>query len=429
MPASHLNQTAEFGELLKEFTPHKLIQKEIKKQNYFLNNIRREKWTDGQPLKMAFEHGKRSSIRSGGLVASNKITQARYATATIEEHKFLSMALKFLERDLKKHGDLRTSFIKLLPKEIREASVRMNYLFNLLMFDKGRVVQFTGESANASAGWVKVNKPQRLEIGERIEVLFDTNPAVAGFEAYVKSVDMNKKEVRLASDAALTTDIDMSVYVFADEQASKRSGLYVVGWDSANGFTSMLDLVYDAATGGADTLYEGKITKISAPVHQSILTDASSWTSSNIVNNLIDFYYDTEALGQVGKREVICGYKFFAEVAKKLESQKRYMGNFKQGTMGMSQLEIIGSGKPMVLTAIEQMPEDRAMIVPFDDFCLATDQFVTPHKDLNGNMYHIERVAGGTGADGYEAVHDIMCSGEIYAKRLSQTAGIYGLNL
>lgn len=429
MPALHLNQTAELGELLKEFTPHKLVQKEIKRQNYFLNNVKREKWTDGQPLKMAFEHGKRSSVRSGGLVASNKITQARYATATITEHKFLSMALKFLERDLKKHGDMRTSFIKLLPKEIREASTRMNYLFNLLMFDKGRVVQFTGDSANAAAGWVPVNKPQRLEIGERLDVVFDVSPAIAGFEAYVGKVDMNAKEIRLYSDETLTTPVDMSVYNFADEEASKRSGLYVVGWDSVNGFTSILDLVFDGATGGSDTLYEGQITKADAPVHQSILTNASSWTSANIVNNLIDFYYDTEALGQVGKREVLCGYKFFAEVAKKLESQKRYMGNFKQGTMGMSQLEIIGSGKPLVLTAIEQMPDDRAMIIPFDDFCLATDQFVTPHKDLNGNMYHVERVAGGTGSDGYEAIHDIMCSGEMYAKRLSQTAGIYGLDL
>jgi hypothetical protein len=429
MPAQHLNETAEFGELLKEFTPHKLIRKEIKKQNYFLENIRREKWVDGQPLKMAFEHGKRSSVRSGGLVASNKITQGKYKTATMTEHKFLSMALKFLERDLKKHGDLRTSFIKLLPNEIKESSVRMNYLFNLLMFDKGRVVQFVGESTAKASGWVKVNKPQRLEIGERLEVNLDVNPAVAGFEAYVAEVDMNKKEVKLTSDAGLTSPIDMSVYVFSDEEASKRSGLYVVGWDSANGFTSILDLVFDAGTGGSDTLYEGQIIKKSAPVHQSILTDASSWTSANIVSNLIDFYYDTEALGQVGKREGLCGYGFFKEVAKKLESQKRYTGNFRQGTMGMSQLEVIGSGKPMILTAIEQMPEDRAMILPFEDFCLATDQFVEPHKDLNGNMYHIERVAGGTGNDGYEAVHDIMCSGEIYAKRLSQTAGIHGLSL
>lgn len=425
--AQHLQQTEEFNNLLKEFTPHKLIEKEVRKQNYFLNKIKRERWVDGQPLKMGFRYAENSSAAIGGLIPTNKIKGAKYKDVTITEHKFMSFALKFLERDLKKHGDLRTSFIKILPEEIRMAARRKSYLFNLIMFDKGRLVEFL--SNGAADGKIKVKKPQRLEIGQRVQLDFDVSPALPSVaEAFVGAVNMNTKEVTFVQED-MVTPIDLSGYLIANEEASKRSGAYIVGHSSADGFTSLIDIVYTSAMGGGvDTLYEGKINKLDNPIHQSILTDASSWTKSTLLDNLIDFYYDTEDLGQVSKRELTCGYGVFKEVAKKLETSKRYTGKFSKGTLGMSQLEIIGTGKPMTITAVEQMPDDKAMILPFEDYCLATDQFVEHHKDLNGNMYHIERVAG-TSNDGYEAVCDLMTSGEVYCKRGSQTAGIYGLSL
>jgi len=404
-----LKATANFEELLREYAPHKLIEDRQKKTNYFWNKLTKDKsWKDGVSYQIPWELSEASSFEIGGLIESAKITDAKYKKGTISQHALLTGAMKYHSRDLKRYGDMKQSFLKLLPKKAQKFSDRMKYLTNIMLLDKGSIAKGINDAVNALAtGVIKVTKPQRFMLNERIVLV--TSGAAADKEVYVKQINIANRTITVADSAGVVIDLTTVSEVF--DPSIDTVTIKIVGYDRDE-FFSFTDHLLPASLGGSDSL-NGIVTKTDAPIFQPQVIDGAAWTSVNILDKLYDTYFEIAELGKVDGQEMLCGYNLFKAASRKSEASKRYTST-KESGIGFKTIVIDGPEGEMRLTTFEEMPDDKLYILDWASFVFAGDEFFKPMKDMNGNSFYTERVAGtGNGGDGYVCIQDIALSGQM----------------
>ena len=413
-----LKRTENFEEMLKEYQPHKLIEDQMKKTNYFWSKIKKDKgWKDGATYQIPWELAEASAFQIGGLVESAKITDAKFKKANETDHAFMSGAMKWFSRDLKRYGDMRQSFLKLLPMKTKKFTTRMQYLTNLIMLDGASISRVTADGTGA--GVLAVLKPQRFMVGERV-VVISTDGGVADVECYVGAIDINGKTISCVDAAGAA--VDLSSFVVAGEVVEVK----IPGYDQDN-FYSLTDFLLPASLGGSDTVHG--VNKSESPILQAQVESGAGWTKSTILSNLYDFYFGVKELGKVDGVEILCGFDVYKAASNAAESSKRYMTSKESGP-GFSSVVIDGPMGEMKLVALEQMPNDRCHIVDFDHFTFAGDEFFKNMVDPDGNLYTKERVAGGgAGNDGHVLIQDIALSGQLICTRPSSSASIHSISL
>src|SRR5690606_20044678 len=86
---------------------------------------------------------------------------------------------------------------------------------------------------------------------------------------------------------------------------------------AASSFNGFIPAIFNATNGGSNSLY-GK-TKADYPWLQSTEKSGSSWTSSNILDSMLDAQIEHNKLGRQGANEWIVSYDLWGYIAKLLE--------------------------------------------------------------------------------------------------------------
>lgn len=396
------------SEMLREFAHSGIVEDSFSKDFYAWNKLKKNRtWKEGAELQIPMELSENSDLEFGALVAEADIGEGSYKKIKITEQPQLFSSMVIEERDLKRYGDLKQSFLKMMPQKMSKLTRRMKHAFSAMML-RGGVLAKISSIADAATGKVVIDKPQYFTLGQRVQV--------NGEIVYVTKISMNEKAITLSADRAGAV-IDLTAIA---SPVSVNDGVNIVGADTEN-FTSFVDYLLPAAQGGSDQLY-GVLDKDTNPIATPQVFDGTGFTASTVVDKLIDIYYDVKELGKVDQAEIIVPYHIFKAFAKKIENSKQYSGSEKKAGVGYSQLVVVGPAGEMILTALPDMRDDLIFIIDWESFEFAGHRFLDRIKSPDGLEYYTVR-----SKTGYRFICDHVLQGDLVAKKLSSSAVVHSI--
>ncbi len=406
--------TDELTPLLRHYEPHKLIRENLKDKNYFWNKIKKDMgWKDGVPyyIPWMIDEGA-SDFEIGGLIDEDKLGSGAGIKAVESKHAFISGAMKFLQRDLKRFSTLKQSFLKVLPERVNQFTKRFSKILNQLVLAGGCLGAFKADGT--AGGLVTVLKPREFTIGQRLIIVSDSQ---ADIEGYVAQIDVNNKQLLFKNGREVTsTALDLSLYTVAD-----NAKIMLAGYETSEAPYTLVDHIFPAALGGLDTIHG--IEKMKSPLLQAQLINASSWTSSTIMSDIYDMYFDIKEQDSVEKAELLCNYNLFKTIVKAAEKSKQFSNGETKVGIGYSSVEIIGPEGNMTITAIHGLiGMNKAFIIDWDAFIFAGDELFEQVKDMDANLYTKYRKK-----TGFEYVTDYQLSGNLICTKASTCCGIHDI--
>lgn len=402
----------DFSVLLREYAPNSLLENEIKKNNWFINKVKKDpKWGYG-PYQIPVEKQEYSRFEFGALPASNDIPGADYAKPEVTSPAELLGSMKFNQKDLERHdGDLKKSFLQVTPGKIRQFVKRMQERASITLLGDGSICSVTADATNL--GVVTVDRVWLLTGDEKVTIKETVNDTTS-VTGYVKrgSIDINAGTFTLVTAAGGSTGVDCSGIDVANSPK-----LYIVGATTKR-FTSLIDIVFPASLGGADTLYGGAITKADSPVYQPFAKDLSSNTTyENLKDALFDFYYTAEQMGRSDNSEVLVPYSVFKALALSTEDQRRRTGDDTKTTMGAKSMRLQGPDGDMVVTGIRDMQNGHIVVMDWDAVVFASRGELIKNAKMNGEYFE-ERAT-----TGYTYIVDRKMEGELIVTAPYKLAG------
>lgn len=404
--------TTGLNEMLREYAPHTLIMDEFKRDNFVFNEFETDRsWKNGAAYQIPWELSSANDTQMGSLVDESVMGDiGTYKKAILTEQPEMWGSLKLLERDLTRYSDLRQSFLKIFPEKLTQLTDHMKSNVATMVLRGGAICVAT---ANGTIGGVvKLDKPQFLSVGQRV-LLKDNDQSVI---AYVKQIDMNKKEVLFAADRAGTV-IDLS-----DFRVLEGAKVMIPGQDTET-LSSLQTYLLPASLGGLDTIHGQP--KLSSPLLQPMVLDGSGLTVSTILDKLYDYYFEIKELGKVKNAELWVPYHVFKACAKLAQASKRFIDGGKEAGYGFSKMKLIGMEGDMTLVAISDMPSDKIMLLDKSCFKFVGDTFFDKKRLLNTeDEFWVQRKT-----TGYEYIVDICFRAEFVATKLSSSAIIHSIPL
>lgn len=397
--------------MLTQYLPHDLITEEFSKENFLWNQFEKDKsWKNGTEYVIPWEFAKGSDINMGGLVAETDIGDLGvYKKAIKTTQPELWGAIKFHQKDLERYGDLKQSFLKILPGKINDFMDFMKMVVPCVILRGGALCAAT--SNGTVGGVLGVDRPQYLQLNQKVMIDDGNSSPVTG---YIRSINMQTKEI-LVYDARIGgAVVDLSGYTVA-----QKTKVMIPGAD-VEAFETFQNYLLPASLGGSDTIYG--VSKQSAPILQSQLFDGSSWSSSNVLDKLYDVYYDVKTLGKVKETELMVPYHVFKACAKLMQSSKRFVEGKKEAGYGFNKITLIGAEGEMTLTGMVDMPNDNIFMLNKADFLFAGDKFFEKSKQADGNEFFTLRKT-----TGFEHIVDIGARFDLIAKKLSSSAVVHSL--
>lgn len=407
------SSTANLQEMLTQYLPHDLITEEFAKENFLWNMFEKDKsWKTGTEYVVPWEFAKPADLQMGGLVAEADMGDLGiYKKAIKSTQPELWGALRFLQKDLEKYGDLKQSFLKILPGKINDFVDYMKFVVPCILLRGGAIATAT---ANGTVGGVlAVDRPQYLNLGQRIMIKDSDSVAVIGF---IKTINMQTKEILVHNARTAGVAVDLSAYTIA-----QKAKVFIPGADTEN-FETFEKYLLPAALGGSDSIYG--VLKTSAPILQSQLFDGSAWSNSNVLDKMYDVYYDVKTLGKVKESEILVPYSVFKNCAKLMQANKRFVEGKKEAGYGFNKVTLIGAEGEMTITGMVDMPNDKIFMIAKEDFLVAGDKFFEKSKQADGNEFFTTRAT-----TGYSHIVDIGARFDLIAKKLSSSACVHSLAL
>jgi hypothetical protein len=89
-----------FQDMLNEYLPNRLLREEMVKRDYVLNRAEKDNNWKGGKLIVPFKGAGASSVKFGGLTASNDIAQDEYVRGSIDDYVEVWGSLVFNHRKL-----------------------------------------------------------------------------------------------------------------------------------------------------------------------------------------------------------------------------------------------------------------------------------------------------------------------------------------
>jgi hypothetical protein len=375
----------------------------------FQGNILRS-WFGGE-YQVPFEGGQYSSMSMGYIPDSADIAEmtAVLGKLTSSDFKEIYGSLIFNGKDLDfcNETSLQKSFLKLLPNKLTQFINFFSQNLSIMLLQGPHLAKIT-ENGSAS-GYIIVDKPEYFTIGQKIELHDSTAGAT---EAYISAIDMNTHtsgynnsgKLSLVTARGGSTAVDCSGYLLAN--ASK---VYIPGARS-NGFTSIRSQLLSAANGGDATIL-GQ-TKTSYPYLQALNVSGSSVTSSTIMDDLYDFFFDVSALGKGNPIELWMDFKNFKTCIKNLELNRQFAKGDSEAGFGFRSINLLSDSGSMKLVAIREMPSSEVFAVDPKSLLFAGSKMFEREKDPAGNEWYHERDGGSSGT-GHSYIIDIKGYGNI----------------
>lgn len=426
MPFTATNTS--FNEMLKEYLPYDLLREETTKRDYFLSKVEFDTSWKGGDLRVPFKGGNASSVAYGQLTAVADITEDLYVKGTVSEYKEVWGSMIFNDHDLSRHGDMATSFIKILPDTIDEFVQNMKEAVSINLLNGPHLVSITDLSQRDN-GILSVDRPARLSIGQYLEI----GNLVSGAKAsgYVFSIDMNNSSVQFVSDKALAQTVpgtpdnpsDFSDLTLGANALAAGDKAFVRGASVAGrGFTSLRDQLLSVANGGSAQLFG--IDKLRYPHLQAYNYDGSGIDSANILEKIFDAWNETRTIGKGMPTEVVMSFKHLGNVMKALEVAREYTTtDTKVNVYGWTEIDIVGVRGSLKLVGVQEMDDDIMHILDWKSLKMHTNELFERRTSPEGRSFYEIR-----NTDGYKYIVDTRMYGDLIVSKPSHNGIIFGIN-
>jgi len=424
----------QFSALIKEYMPLDMMKEEIIKRDWFLQNSSIDQNYKGGTLYVPFKAAKPRNFRYGNYVSDSGIKRTQYVKAKITGYKEVWGSLKFDDSDLSEHGDMKTSFLKILPNHIDDMLVDFREMVSQAFLNGAWMCRVTADSASAD-GKIIVDRPEKLELDQRVVIVEYTNgyaaaathyigndSASVGYkEAYVKSINMESNEVVIA-DASGTAldlsaggeDLDATPYacrIFPED-----------GENADNQFLSLRSASLSALNGGAAELY-GE-TKLSYPYLQSQNYDGSTINATNILEKIFGFYTTTKRVGKGLPKKIVLSDKHGSSIKKALEVSRTYEAkDTKASVYGWEEMTIGGAKGQLDIVIVNEIDDDIILTLDPRSWKVYSNGFFERREDPDGKAYYTVR-----GDTGTYYIVDVRFFGEMVVHTPSYNAIIHGVS-
>lgn len=338
--------------MLKRYLKEDIIMSEMAKKSYLWDNVNKEYDWAGGILEIPVLKNGFNTVQMGSLAAISDITEAEGGVGTLTAHKELTLSAIFREADLARHTDREKSYLTDIPKMIDGLSTRASEQINSGILRGGAVITKAAANGTAALG-IQVENPEFFEPKMKVAVVDNDTAEVVG---YVRTVDLNTGIITVFNARTAGAVVDLSLYTTA-----QNARVRIVG-GSTESFLDLRTACLPAAiSGGSDTLYG--LTKLDYNPLQAYRKDGSGFTAATILDDLFADFWNMKRLGRGDQDEMLVGYGIFKNAAKKLETARQYQVTNKKAGYGFDQIELIGGGGSIKLTALREMPNDSAVYV------------------------------------------------------------------
>ena len=402
--------------MLKRYMPYQLLREEMTKRDYFLTKVEFDnKWKGGE-LEVPFKGGKATSFAFGELTDVNDIVENRYVKGIVSDYKEIWGSMIFNDHDLSRHGDMETSFIKILPDTIEEFVDDMKEIVSVNLLNGAHLVTLdsAAPASSLAAGVIVCDRPARLSIGQYLELGQVGIPQAAG---YIAAIDMSTKAFSLVANKDLSGGaVDLSA-IGAGDKGFVRSAL-----TAGRAFTSLRDQSLSLANGGSAALFG--VTKLSYPHLQAFNYDGSGVTATNILEKIFDAYNETRTIGKGMPTEVIMSFKHLGNVMKQLETAREYtISDTKADVYGWTEISVVGVKGQLKFVGVQEMDDDVMHILDWRSVKMHTNEMFERRTSPEGKSFYEIRTT-----NGYKYIVDIRMYGDLIVNKPSHNGIIYGIN-
>lgn len=419
-----MSTTRTFQDMLNEYLPNKLLKEEMIKRDYILSNIEKDdKWKGGK-TPVPFKAAGSSSIRMGGLTASNDVSQDKFIRGNLEDYKECWGTMIFNHRDLMDHSGkvVEDSFLKILPDTIEDFMDVMKMTVSVQL-GTGPHFSVVTDATNAATGVLLATHIDRFQLDQKV-TLDDNDTAAASF--YVIAINVNAGAGNIGSVTLSATRggafADVSAYSVA--QAAK---FYTDGAETTF-FTSIRSALLSAANGGSATIH-GQ-SKLAYPFLQAVNVSGASITAANILDKLFDAYTEVRQKAKGKADRFLMSYKHFGSILKLLENKANGAANWnvsvgekKASIYGWDEIEITSVKGKLTVVGIQEWDDDVIAILDMKSMIFRSNGFFQKRKSPEGNEYFEIR-----NTTGYQYLLDICLFGELEVNKPGQNGIIHSIS-
>ena len=401
---------ASYNAMIKRYMPYQLLAEEFKKRMFFWNKVKKDSGWEGGTLEVPLVQNEASSLNWGTLTASADIAQAGYTLGTLgPTQPELWGSMIFNEKDLRRHGSMEKSYLKILPGKIDQFVSSMAERVSIQLLDDGAVSKAT---ANGDAsGNITVARPYLFQVGEKVEVIDDDTAVVEG---YVQSIDINTGVIQLDDARTAGSVVDLSAYTVA------QNARVLVPTANTEGMTSLASQLLSVANGGSANI--ANVSKASHPMLQSRNISGSGFTASTLTADVFEAMYDISARGRGRITEILVSYNNFRHMAADIETSRRYAKGEAKAGYGYTSLDLIGPEGGLTVTALRDMPDDKMYFMDWSALKFFHPKNAFERKRVNGDDFYVDRLTSG-----YTFISDIRFAGDLLVHNPSHCGVVHSI--
>lgn len=395
----------QFQAMLNEVLSEKLLTDELIPRDFILKNIQKDNTWKGGKYIVPFKGAQASSIRMGGLTASNDVSDYKYVRGSVDDYKEAWGTLQFHHRDIMEHNGKvnEDSFLKIFPDQVEQFMEHMKMIVSAQL-GTGPHLAIVTDDTNAATGVLVIDKIDKMELGQKLTLKDNNSVALS---VYVIAINLNTSAVTVSLTRGGAA-ADVSAYSVA--QVAK---LYTDGADAVS-FQSICDALLSAANGGSATLH-GQ-SKIAYPYLQAINVSGAAITAGNILEKLFDAFNQVRQKARGGKADTfLMSYQKLGAVLKAVESKSNGAANWKievkeknASIYGWDEVLITTVKGTLKVVGIQEWADDKIAILDMSAMKFATNGFFQTRKNPDGDEYFEVR-----GEDGFKYLVDICLFGEL----------------
>lgn len=412
-----------FQDMLNEYLPNKLLKEELIKRDYILTNVQKDDMWKGGKLIVPFKASGASSIKMGGLTASNDIAEDKYIRGSIDDYKEAWGSMIFNHRDLMEHNGKipESTFLKILPDTIEDF---MDYMKMVVSIQLGTGPHFASATVNGTAGGVLgVDRVDRFVLDQKV-TLKDDDTAAADY--YVIAIDVNASTVTFSATRGGAA-ADISAYTVAANAKCYTDDADVVSYQSIR------DALLSAANGGSATLH-GQ-SKLAYPFLQAVNVDGSSITATNILDKIFDAYTTVRTKAKGNAKTVLMSYKNLGSILKLLQdltsgTATSLSGNYqlaeqgrKASVYGWDEIVVSSVKGNLKIVGIQEWDDDVIVFWDPTSMTFRSNGFFKKRKSPEGLEYFEVR-----NTTGYQYIVDVCLFGELEVTKPGHNGIIYGIS-
>jgi len=420
--------TRTFQDMLNEYLTYDLLREELVKRDYVLQKVEKDDGWKGGTLPVPFKGAGASSVRFGGLTASNDIAEDLYIRGEVTQYKECWGSMIFNYTDLVQHDTGRINedtFLRVLPDQIEDFMEYYKQVVSIQLTTGPNFATAVGDGQ--IGGTIQVDRVDRFYLNQKVS-LDDDDTAAADF--YVIAIDVNNGVAGFPGSGELTLSAtrggaaaDLSAYTTAANAKFYHDGVDVTGADT---FSSLRSQLLSAANGGSANLF-GQ-SKLAYPFLQAVQVDGSAMTAANILETIFDGHTQVKTKAKGMANEVLMSWNRLGACMKVIENQK---GDFKvrpdseeASQYGWMKITVGSvSGVYLTLVGIQEMDDDVMYYMDWNAVKMHSNGLVRKHRSPDGNEYYVVR-----NTTGYQYIIDIAMFGELVVNKPGHCGVIHSIS-